>query len=767
MTKKELHSVVLGLFSKSNAIALSYNEMCNELQLVKQDKTLLGELLTELVDAGELSKIKRKYRKVALVNVDSPTPSGPANLLEGTFDATPLARDYSYAFIRTPDKDYYISSEDTLNAYHDDVVAFEAKYRKGRNEYGIIRKIIKRANETMAGDISALGAGFIFTCSNPKIHKWFEVADIANAHPGDKVILRVSNWGDPIKSLPPAGKVIEVLGPSGDPQVELLAVLRQYGLPLEFPPEVAEAAQQLPSEITQEEVDQRHDLRKLFTFTVDPASAKDYDDAISLETLDHSWKLYVHIADVAHYVHFASPIFAEAAIRGNSFYFPKLVIPMLPETISNRLCSLRPEEDKLCLTVETEIDFKGKFIAQSIYESVIRSNYRLTYEDVDQLFDSQAKEKIISDPQMQNTLFEARKLSRLLTDRRMKAGYIFFDLPELEYQYDEAGFIHRLTLAEETESHKLIENFMLVANEYVAERLSSKAPATIYRIHEDPDYEKIARVLETLSFYGVKWVMHDNLNKSVQYLLASFPTPQFHQVFDRILLRSMKKAKYSTEHIRHFGLALQNYTHFTSPIRRLCDLVIHHLCKIYLIHSSQTKLGFEQIKHFAQVATDQELKADNAERDIERVYSRAFIKEKIGQVFTGMVISASTKGIVVRLNEIPVTGIVELRELGPGPWNYNDKALRYTNRRTGLYFQLMDQLKLVLTAVEDDIYFSFQDTPRVERHVVEMKEAGNNQIQDRRQDRTFNRNKAKNQTGDFHYKKSKKTNQKQSRRGKR
>lgn len=720
MNNNDIRERILQLFSRSNAIALSYNELCNDLQLSKKEKALLSEILSSLIESGVLRKDKRKYRSVAKSPEASPTPQS-SSLLEGTFDATPLSRDFSYAFVRTPDKDYYISAEDTNNAFHNDKVAFEAKYRRGRQEYGIISRIISRANETMAGDIIPMGSRWVFVCSNPKIHKWIEITDTAGANQGDKVILKVSNWGNPAMNIPPSGAITEILGKSGDPQVELMAVIRQYDLPLEFPLEVMQAVQLLPAELNSSHYHNRRDLRELFTFTIDPVSAKDFDDAISLESSPEGWKLYVHIADVAHYVPLDSIVFEEAAKRGNSFYFPKMVIPMLPEQISNKICSLRPEEEKLCMTVETIFNNKGRITGQQIYESVIRSNFRLAYEEVDEFFDKPDTAGSITDPALQSTLQQARILSRHLTDRRMAAGYIFFDLPELEYQYDEEGFVHRLNLAEETESHKLIENFMLIANEYVAFRLSQHAPHSIYRIHEDPDYSKLERVVTTLSNYGVKWVMHENLNKSVQYLLASFPTPQYHQVFDRILLRSMKKAKYSTDHISHFGLALQDYTHFTSPIRRLCDLVIHHLCKIYLLKSSDQHLDFTQVKHHAQVASDREILADNAERDIESVYSRAFMREKMGEKFTAMIISTASKGLIIRLQEIPVTGVIQIREFGMGPWSLDERAMRFTNRKTGAYFQLMDLLKVQLISVEDDVYFGFAGKPEVEKHIYDSK----------------------------------------------
>ena len=702
INSKELRQAILDYIYKYPHTALSYNELVNTFQLTRTGKSLLSGVLSELIEEGILVKDKRKYHLKTIKTIEKPSPTQNPKLLQGIFDATPLSRSFSYAFVRTPEKDYFIDAEDTLNAFHNDIVTFEPKYRKGHQDYGIIRTIVIRASDHLAGDLIKMKNNWTFICSNPKIHKWFYVSDTAGAEDGDKVILQVTNWGNPQTGKLPVGRVTEILGKSGDPEVELIAVIRQYNLPLEFPEEVTAAANLLSEEIKPEDYRNRRNLTDLYSFTIDPASAKDFDDAISIEKTNKGWRLYVHIADVAHYLPVEGAIFQEAAKRGNSFYFPKIVIPMLPEHLSNLICSLRPQEDKLCLTVQTEFDRKGNILKQQIYESVICSKARLNYDEVDTLFEGRATDL----PQeLKNILSEGRELSRLLTEKRMEAGYIFFDLPDIEYEYDENGFVRHLTLAEETESHKLIENFMLVANEYVAKHLSQVAPATIYRIHEDPDYNKLERLIELLSYYGIKWTMYENLNKSLQYLLNSFPNPAYHKVFDRIVLRSMKKAKYSTEHIHHFGLAMDDYTHFTSPIRRICDLVIHHLCKTYLCHSSNNKLTLSQLKHYAEVASEQELQADQSERDIERVYSRAFMKKQEGNIYNGMVISVNSRGLIVQLEEIPITGVILEINLGEGDWDYLEREMRYMNRRTRKFYQLMDTLKVTVGYVDDDVYF--------------------------------------------------------------
>jgi len=704
-----------------NGAALSYNELVQKLQLVKKEKSLLAETLQALAGEGIIAKRNRKFRLVDQPPMEQPPaiPAGKAHpkLLEGVFDATPMAKNLSYAFVRTDKGDFFINAEDTLNAYHNDVVALEPYYRGGKADRAYVRRIVKRSNASMAGDYRVSGNHAYFISSNLKIHNWFEVGDAGGAKDGDKVVLEVTNWGNPLLGKMPVGRIIEILGPSGDPQVELLAVIRQYQLPLEFPEEVQSEAQGLGREISPSDLKGRRDLRQLFTFTIDPATAKDFDDAISLEKIKTGWRLYVHIADVVHYVKPGGAMFEEASKRGNSFYFPKKVIPMLPELLSNRICSLRPQEDKLTLTVITDFDAHGRIKQQELVESVICSDFRLSYEQVDELFEGRQTD---FSPQLQQVLDEARKLSTLLTRKRMQQGYIFFDLPELEYEYDDEGLIRRFTLAEETESHKLIENFMLVANEFVAGRLTQLSPTTIYRIHEDPEPDKIDRLVNLLSHYGISYYDRGSLNASVQYLLSVLPGADYHKVFDRIILRSLKKARYSTEHKRHFGLAMETYTHFTSPIRRLCDLVIHHLCKTFIIHSSQVKLSANHIQHLATVASEQEIQADQAERDIERVYSMAYMKTHIGEKFHGLVISTKAQGLIIHLEEIPVNAILRIEQFPGRGWIYKDREMRYLNPKNNDYFQLLDKVMVQIIDVSDDIYLELQQTPNAHQHQFQI-----------------------------------------------
>jgi len=715
-----LESDIRQLFATKAQTAFTPKEVLDALCISHKYYADVKNLILGLLTAGYLKKDKNKYVYHGRTDLSKPEegqsqPAVSPNLIQGTFDATPLARNHSFAFVKTDKGDFFVSSEDILNAFHGDTILMEPHYKNGKPDYCYIRKIIKRANDKLTGDIQISAGRAYFVCSNPKIHQWFEVTETNAAQTGQKVVLEVQNWGNRLLSKAPYGKVIEILGQSGNPETELLAVIRQYNLPLDFSETVVHELSSLPTETNEAELKSRTDLRDLVTFTIDPSSAKDYDDAISLIDTTSGWTLYVHIADVAHYVQPQSALFAEAVNRGNSYYFPRKVIPMLPEIISNKLCSLRQDEDKLTLSVKTDFNRQGKILHQSLCESIIRSSARLSYEQVDELFEGKSAE--IIEP-VALALNSARELSQLLSQQRDKDGYLFFDLPETGYLYDEEGFVHQMVQNIETESHKLIENFMLVANEYVATILTDKAPAVMYRIHEYPDMEKLERLEQLISAYGLTLRLNINFNFSLQELLHSFPDEIYHRVFDRLVLRSLKKAKYTVEHLPHFGLAIDTYTHFTSPIRRLCDLVIHHLCKTYVIKSSHAEFTRTQIIQYATISSEKEILADEAERDIDRVMNIIFMKEKIGEVFQGIIISISNSAIIVQLDTIPITGVVKVASLTQGRWFFQEAAMRLINERSGTFFQLMDAVTVKVVQASDDVYFELMLIPGSPTHHV-------------------------------------------------
>jgi len=567
--KAEIESRVLEFLDSHKNNYFSLKNLSQSLHLRKHEYKILQEVMNKLKRDGEVVLKNRQF---------GIKTSPQSQMVTGIFDAGSLVRGYSYAFVKCPDGDIFIDSEDISNAYHNDEV------------------------------------------------------------------------------------------------------------------------------LTEEEIQRRKDFRNLTTLTIDPSSAKDYDDAISLEIKDGKYVLYVHIADVTHYVRPGNNLFNEAVERGNSFYFPRSVIPMLPERLSNKICSLKPDEDKLTLSVVTTFDRNYNIEEQYVCESLIRSSARLNYEEVDDLFEE--REHTIPSEIVQ-ILLELRKLSEELSKRRYARGYIPFDMPDTEFEFDEDGNLSGITRSRETESHKLIENCMLLANEYTAELLHRKGKKAIYRIHEYPDEDSVRKILDLLTYYRLKYKKNQKTQKLIQGLLTSMPNEEYHRVFDPIILRSMKKARYDTEPIGHFGLATRYYTHFTSPIRRICDLAVHHLIRQ---HIWKQKYGADfqpnTIKEIADRASEQESLADNAERETSYQFKKLFMKDRIGETYQGLVVNMNNNNIIVELNDLPVSGIIPLSSLKDDKYNFYSRYMELIGKRGKRVFRLLDRLTVKLERIDFDLIFS-------------------------------------------------------------
>ena len=654
------------------------------------------DLIDTLFKLARNEEIHLKNRKYSAISIKT------SQYITGTFDATSLAKNKSFAFVLGKEEDIFISSEDTLNAYHGDIVEVEVKYSRNHKRYGIIIKIVERKHDSFVGTVQEYKGKYYLQPDNSKIHTELLINELSNAKPGEKAILKILNWGNRDLQKLPVGNVIEILGKAGDPEVEILSIIMQYELPLTFPDTVLQELNDIHLEIPQAEIERRTDLRKLATITIDPASARDFDDAISIEKNNDEFTLYVHIADVAHYVSPGSNLFSEAVKRGNSYYFPKKVIPMLPEKISNKVCSLRPFEEKLTVTVKTvyKADFSIK--SQEVLESIIKSDARFNYEEIDAHFEG---EKEI-DKELVVMLDDMRKLSSSLSAKNIKNGYLSLNIPETEFTFDEDGHISDLQRSQQTESHKLIENFMLVANEFVAKRLSAKP--TIYRIHEEPGEEKLLKLKKLVGNYGLKFDLGEERHEALQELLSSLPDESHHRVFDKVVLRSMKRAKYTIQNKGHFGLALQNYTHFTSPIRRICDLVVHHQIKDKL-NAQQERFDKNNLLQLAETATEREMIADEAEREVDLKNKLNFIKKHLGEEFDGIILAIRPASMIVELDRYPVTGIVEISSLKDDHYSFMEEHMRLVGRKKGKIYKLTDPVQVFVSRVDDDIYFQIME----------------------------------------------------------
>lgn len=683
-------------------------DLAKLLRIGKHKHKDLIDTLFALVREKQIILKNRRYSAPKTIrnrnnkSADSYKTSSNRQLKTGTFDATSLARNKSYAFVISDQMDIFVSAEDTLTAFHQDKVEVELRYSRNGKMSGIITRVLERARDKIVGVIREYHNKYYLIPDNSKIHTNFMVNEMQEAVPGLKTVLLVTNWGNRELQKLPAGDVVEVLGKAGDPEVEILSVIRQYDLPLNFPDQVLSELEQIDDEISEEEINRRTDLRELPTITIDPASAKDFDDAISLHKRLDGYDLYVHIADVAHYISINSELFKEAARRGNSFYFPKTVIPMLPEKISNKICSLRPFEQKLTLTVLTKFDRDYRITSQKVFESIIESNARFSYEEIDDLFD-QKKTDITTE--LTEMLHEMRKLSVFLLAKRIKQGYLNFELPETEYIFDDDGHIADLQRSRETDSHKMIENFMLIANEFTARELSNKP--TIYRIHEIPEEEKLQELADIMKRYEMKLNLKQDYNQALQQLLQSMPNQPYHRVFDRLILRSLKRARYSVDNAGHFGLAMDIYTHFTSPIRRLCDLIVHHQIKAKLAKQQETFSG-KQLYDHAGIASEQEKIADEAEREVDLKNKLIFMKKYLGEEFKGIIVGMKSTGMIIELDRFPVTGLIDITTIKDDYYEFNEQYRRFIGRSKGNIYKLTDVVTVLVSKVDNDIYFQLK-----------------------------------------------------------
>jgi ribonuclease R len=690
MYDKRLASDIKILLEDNASKYFKLKDISKALQVRKHKHKDLRDTLFGLVKDQEIRLIGKSYTS---------NKKPKKEYLIGKFDARSLAKGKSFAFVIGEDKDVFISSEDTLNAYDGDIVKVEVRSGKRDRKYGIIVKVIERNRGNFIGTIVDYRGKKYLQPDNSRIHTVININKLNNALPGDKVVLEITNWGNRFKNIVPTGDVKENLGKAGNPEVEILSVIKHYDLPLEFPKKIQTEAENISDVINEDEIAKRKDFRDLITFTIDPESARDYDDAISFEKTDKGWELYVHIADVSHYVHTSSALFAEAFERGNSYYFPKLVIPMLPARISNNICSLRQDEDKLVMTVKTIYDKGFNIISQDIFNAIICSDRRFSYEEIDDYF---AGNNNGIDPDLTIRLDNLLIFSKALNEKRKKKGYLHFELPETEYIFDEDGHIIDLKRSQETDSHKMIENCMLVANEFTAKLLSSHN--TLYRIHEKPKEQSLIRLSETLSRCNIKFSVGKNLNKSIQKLLDSLPSKEYHRVFDKIILRSMQKARYDVINKGHFGLALKNYTHFTSPIRRLCDLVIHHQLKD-IIMMREPSFDKKSLIQFANQASEKEIIADDSEREVDMKNKQLFMKKHIGEEFEGIILGMKNDGLIVELDRYPVTGLMEFATVPNEYFSFNQDMMLVTAKSCGKKYHLTDKIKVFVNRVDNDVYF--------------------------------------------------------------
>lgn len=644
----------------------------------------------KLKDVSSLTELCNLVRNMELNGELCRTQSGKYTLFKYThlFVGRLSINRKGFGFLILEDApDIYINSINMKDAIHNDLVAVE----KINKEEGKVVKVINRELTNVVGELTFDKKEYHVNIDTDKVRLDIIVDDSKrlNALPGNIVLVEPYEQmiGSKYK-----GKVIKILGHKNDPGIDILQIVYEHNIRDTFPEEVIEEVNNMPNEVLKKEYEGRRDLRKEIIFTIDGDDAKDFDDAISIEKLsNNNYKLGVHIADVTHYVKPNTKLNDEALHRGTSIYLIDRVIPMLPHKLSNGICSLNEGVDRLALSCDMEIDIKGNVVNYDIYESVINSKKRMTYNNVNKILE---KNEVVSgyEPFIDklNMMFE---LSKIIRKSKIDNGYIDFEIEEPYILVDETGKPTEIKLRERGVGEKLIEDFMILTNETVASYVFWLNYPFIYRVHGTPKEDKINNFISMISSLGhkVKGNIKNITPKFMQQILDSLKDEENYEIIAELGLRSMQKAIYSTENIGHFGLASKIYTHFTSPIRRYPDLTIHYLLKGYLKNNFENKLG--DLNYIAELSSTNERVAIECERDVNDMKMAEYMKDHIGEVYTGIISGLIPTGIFVRLPNL-IEGFVHVTELGDDYFVLKEESYMFVGKDKGKKYRLGDKVKV-------------------------------------------------------------------------
>lgn len=623
-----------------------------------------------------------------------------------------------FGFVRQEEgEDIFVARSNMNGAMNGDLVQVDLlpEYLWEKNKEGIIDKILERSSEEVVGTFQRNKKfGFVIPEDRKNPDEVFvRRSDFKNARSGDKVVVKITKY--PEKNVSAEGRITEVISRKGEPGGEIKALIRAGGLKETFPSRVnAEAKARAKAPVSREALLQRRDLRGDKIFTIDGPSAKDLDDGVSLKKLKNgNFQLGVHIADVSHYVPAGSRLDEEALKRGNSVYLLSRVVPMLPKILSNGVCSLNPGEDRLTLTCSMEIDSGGNVVSHEIFESIIRSRHRLVYDDVSDILENQDQNLIAVYEDIYEDLTLMAQLSEILRKRRKEKGSLDFDFDEADIVLDENEIPVEIGIEERRVANRMIEEFMLIANQTVAEHFFWMEYPFIYRVHEKPDTDRIVELKAFLSGFGINLSGNpDNIHpKLLNGILEDLKGKSYENIVSSVMLRSMKKAFYSTQCEGHFGLAFKYYCHFTSPIRRYPDLFIHRIIKS-AINGTADENSLKRLKKQAEIAAETasvtERKAQEMERDVEKMKKAQYMEERVGQIYDGVISGVTGFGIYVQLPDT-VEGMVRLDSLKDDYYVYEEGKYRVVGRQTRKIYALGDRVRVVVlraSAAERQIDFA-------------------------------------------------------------
>lgn len=682
---------VISFFREKTGRPLSFKDIAVQMKLGRSESRVLKRVLREMLRSGE----------VVLTRKGLYGPAGDMNLVTGHFEAH---RDgYGFVISEKPgERDLFVPPRATLGAMNGDRIVARVENQKRRD--GRVIRILERAFARVVGrlDITKTAAYVRPKSRSIPFDLYVAPQDRGAAKHGDKVIAEIMSY--PTDSRPPSAKIVKVIERPEDPRAEVEAIIDEFNLPRRFPKKVVEEVRNAYSrEISAQDFSRRKDLRLLPTVTIDGEMAKDFDDAVSVRLMEHGYRLWVHIADVGFYVPWDSAVDAEARKRGTSVYFPDRVIPMLPKELSEDLCSLKPKVDRFAFTVEMDFDRYGKRLDARFYPSVIKSDERMTYTSVRKiLIDEDKAEREKYDYLLKD--FELMgELCGVLRSARLERGSLDFDLPEPEILLDLQGSPEAIIRAERNFAHMLIEEFMIAANEAVAEHIEKLGLPCIYRIHEEPDpmkLEDIFKVVKHLGRFGKKTFKPGDFSS----LLRAIKGRPEEEVINYIVLRSLKQARYSTINVGHFGLASTSYSHFTSPIRRYPDLVVHRLLREILEKKHFPDKRIKQLESMlpdiAFHSSQMERLSDDAEREVIDAMRCWFMKDKVGEEFGAKVVGVTSFGLKVRLKDYYVEGFLHISNLTDDFYQYDDRTMRLYGRNTKRSFRIGQDLNLRVDKVD-------------------------------------------------------------------